>query len=158
MYWLIWFGAALVLTIAEIFTVDLLFLTLALAAAAAGVTALLGVSIWVQLVVFTLTALVLLIAVRPWARRLLQSSTPDIATNAQGLVGMTAQVIAPLKGPGGRVWLQGAEWSARGEGGMTFPVGSTVRVVSIDGATAVVGPEDQQVDVPANTVPEEPTF
>lgn len=143
MAWIPWVGAALVLGIVEVFTVDLFFLTLSLAAVGAGIAAVAGFNIWVQVVVFIILSLVLLVLVRPWARGLLARSTPNIETNAQGLVGMEAVVTAPLKGPSGRVLLQGEQWSARGEKGRSFPVGSVVRVVGIEGATAVVGPKQE---------------
>ena len=156
MYWLAWVVAPLLLGIIEVFTVDLFFLTLGVAALLTGIAAAFGVNIWVQLAVFTVASMLLLWLVRPWAKGLLARSTPDLATNAQGLVGMEAVVTAPLTGPGGRVRLQGGDWSARGQGGATFPVGSTVRVVAIDGATAVVGPPTEHVPVPPDSVPEEP--
>ena len=82
MGWLIWIGAALLLGIVELATVDLFFLTLALAALAAGGAGAVGGSFWIQLGVFVGVSILLLAFVRPWARNLLQKSTPNIATNA----------------------------------------------------------------------------
>lgn len=148
-----WFIAAAVLAIMEIFSLDLFFVMMALSAVGGGVTALLGGPPWLQVVVFAVISLLLLVVVRPWARRQLERSTPDIDTNARGLVGKTAIVTKPLTGPTGRVRLAGAEWSARGVDGAVFTVGTEVRVVQIDGATAVVGPPDLEVPVPPDSVP-----
>lgn len=158
MAWAVWIGAALVLGLLEIFTIDLFFLTLSLAALVAGVSALLGFGVGVQIGVFAAASLLLLWLVRPWARDLLARSTPDIDTGARGLVGMDAVVTAPLTGPGGRVRLQGGDWSAKGEDNRTFPVGSTVKVVRIEGATAVVGPKDTEVSPPGSSIPKEPLY
>lgn len=153
MVWLIWVGAALVLGIIELVTVDLFFLTLALAALAGGVTAGFGAALWVQFTVFVVVSILLLAFVRPWARGLLARSTPNIATNAQGLVGKHAVVTAPLVGSEGRVRLEGGIWSARSQDARVFPVGSQVTVVAIEGATAVVGPLDEPVPVPSDQQP-----
>lgn len=153
MGWLIWVGAALVLGIVELLTVDLFFLTLGLAALAGGIAGLLGASVLVQFIVFGVASVLMLLFVRPWARGLLEKSTPDIATNAQGLVGKHAIVTAPLVGSGGRVRLEGGIWSARSADSTVFPVGSQVTVVRIDGATAVVGPYFDHVPVPPDTEP-----
>lgn len=153
MVWLIWIGAALLLGIAELLTVDLFFLTLALAAVAGGITAATGGSLLLQFVVFGVVSVLLLVFVRPWARGLLAKSTPDLATNAQGLVGKHAIVTSPLVGTEGRVRLEGGIWSARSDDGKVYPAGSQVTVVKIEGATAVVGPFDLSVPVPPSQEP-----
>lgn len=155
MWWLIWVGVALVLGILELLTVDLFFLTLALAALAAGGVGAFGFGLGVQIAVFVGSSLLLLLLVRPWAKNLLLKSTPEAPTNAQAYIGKSAVVTAQLIGDDGRVRIGGEDWSARGQEGRTFPVGSDVRVVRIDGATAVVGPLDEHVPVPPDSVPEE---
>ncbi len=153
MGWLIWVGAALVLGIIELLTVDLFFLTLALAALAGGIAGLFGAPVLVQFVVFGVASVLMLLFVRPWAKGLLAKSTPDIATNAQGLIGKHAVVTAPLVGGEGRVRLEGGIWSARSFDSTVFPVGSQVTVVRIEGATAVVGPYFDNVPVPPDSEP-----
>lgn len=156
MWWLIWIGAALLLGILEFVTVDLFFLTLAVAALIAGGAGAFGLGAIAQIIIFIVSSLVLLVLVRPWAKNLLQKSTPDIVTNAQAYAGKTAVVTAPLVGEGGRVRIGGEIWSARGQEGHIFPVGSEVRVIQIDGATAVVGPLDEYVPTPPSSVPPHP--
>lgn len=158
MWWLIWFAAALVLETLELLTLDFVFLMLGIAAAFAGGAGALGAGPAVQVIVFVITSLVLLVLVRPWARRLLARSTPDIHTNANAYIGKSALVTAPLAGDDGRVRIGGEIWSARGQDGLKFPVGTEVRVVQIDGAFAVVGPADEIVAEPTSEMPEEPTF
>lgn len=143
-----WLVAALVLGIIEVLTVDLIFLMFAIAAVATALAAGLGMPLVGQVVVFALASLVLMFLVRPWAKAHLARSTPDIRTNAQSLVGREAVALTRLTGQDGRVRLDGDTWSARTVDRAEVPAGTHVRVVSIDGATAVVGPLSTPVQAP----------
>jgi membrane protein implicated in regulation of membrane protease activity len=49
-------------------------------------------------------------------------------------------VTRPVDRHSGRIRLGADEWTARSQyGGEAFPVGATVRILQVDGATAVVG-------------------
>ncbi len=139
-----WLVIALVLAAVEIATVDLIFLMLAGAAVAAGISQLLGLELLGQGIVFAIVALVLLGLVRPWAKNFLQRRTPDVLTNAQALVGKPALVTQLVTVNGGQVRLDGEIWSARlaPATAAALAVGTPVTVVQIDGATAVVIPAD----------------
>lgn len=145
-----WLAAGLVLGIVEVVTVDLIFLMLAIAAVLAAGAAALGVPLVGQVVVFTVAALLLLVLVRPWARHHLARSAPDVRTNAQSLVGREAVALTRLSGVEGRVRLAGETWSARTGDRGEVPAGTHVRVLSIDGATAVVGPLPTIVEPPGD--------
>ncbi|HLV05815.1 NfeD family protein [uncultured Georgenia sp.] len=141
MAWLWWLGAALVLGVVEMLTVDLIFLMFAGGALAAGGAALLGAPLWAQVLAFAVVSAVLLVAVRPWALRYLKRSTPDTVTNVAAHVGRTAEVLIDVTDRAGRVKLVGEVWTARAaEPGTVLPAGTTVQVVRIEGATAVVAP------------------
>lgn len=141
MAWLWWLGAALVLGVVEMLTVDLIFLMFAGGALAAGGVALLGAPLWAQILAFAVVSTVLLVAVRPWAIGYLKRSTPDTVTNVAAHVGRTAEVLMDVTDRAGRVKLVGEVWTARAaEPGTVLPAGTTVQVVRIDGATAVVAP------------------
>ena len=139
-----WLVIALVLAAVEIATVDLIFLMLAGAAVAAGISQLLGLELLGQGIVFAIVALVLLGLVRPWAKNFLQRRTPDVLTNAQALVGKPALVTQLVTVNGGQVRLDGEIWSARlaPATAAALAVGTPVTVMHIDGATAVVIPTD----------------
>jgi len=146
MAWLWWIGLALMLGVIELLTVDLTFLMLAGGAAAAGIVGALGAPLWVQIMVAVIVAVLLLVLVRPLAVRRLRESTPDAVTNVAAHVGRTATVIADVTERSGRVKLAGEVWSARTEGtGQMLTVGTTVVVTKIDGATAVVAPQIQDI-------------
>jgi membrane protein implicated in regulation of membrane protease activity len=141
MGWVLWLAAALVLAVVEVLSVDLIFLMFAGGALAAAVAAGLGAPLWFQVVVFCVVSTVLLVAVRPWALRTFRRSDVKFATNVAAHVGRTAVVLIDVTPFAGRVKLAGEVWTARSEAtDAVLPVGSVVRVVRIDGATAVVEP------------------
>ncbi len=134
-----WLVGGVILGFVEIFTVDLFFLTLALAALLTAGGALLGLPLWGQVLLFVAVSGLFLVLVRPWAKSVFAASTPDLATNVQGLVGKKATVTQDLASGEGRIRLEGETWSARALDGERFPVGAQVQVIRIEGATAIVG-------------------
>lgn len=149
MEWLFWVAGALLLVVIETMTADLTFLMIAGGALGGGLTSFLGGPVWAQVVVFACVSTLLLFAVRPWAKRRLAAATPQMKTNVEALIGRSAVTITPVDREGGRVRLGGEEWSARlserVEGGISsLGVGDAVRVTGIDGAIAVVEPQQGQ--------------
>jgi membrane protein implicated in regulation of membrane protease activity len=137
--WMWWLGAALLLIAIEVMTVDLVLLMFAGGAVAAGIANLLGASLPVQIVLFAVVSVLLLVSLRPWLLRHLRARVPLVETNAAAQVGRPAIAVQDVDVHGGRVKLFGEVWSARAaREGVVFPVGAEVRVVRIDGATAVV--------------------
>lgn len=136
--WLIWLVAAGVLAVAEIATLTLVLIMIAGGAAAAAVTAAFGAPVVVQILVAAVAAGALLAVVRPVAQRHLMPGSPT-RTGADALVGMQAVVLSAVDRDGGRVRLNGAEWSARSyDPDERLGAGTVVRVVEINGATALV--------------------
>jgi membrane protein implicated in regulation of membrane protease activity len=136
--WLAWVGVALVLAAIEAATVDFVFIMLAAGALASAVAAWLGAGLALQIVVFVVVALALLVAVRPWLKRQFNTGAGD-TIGAVSLVGRTAWVLQTVTDTDGRVKLGGETWSARlAESGTPCTPGQQVRVVSIQGATAIV--------------------
>lgn len=138
MTWAWWMGAALLLGVIEILSLDLVLVMFAGGALVAGVLALAGADLWVQIAGFAVASLVLLAALRPWLLRHLRDRVPLVETNAAGLVGRPAVVVAEVTRRAGRVKLGGEVWTARTEGDEVLAIGQDARVVRITGATAVV--------------------
>ncbi len=137
--WLWWVGAALVLGLIEIASLDLVFTMLAAAAIAAALAAYLGLGFPLQVIVFVVAALILLALLRPLLLRRLNLTGPAVPTNSDANVGQRAEVITSVTDRSGAVKLRGEEWSARTEDpAQPFAPGQIVQVVRIDGATAVV--------------------
>ncbi|MFM9376037.1 NfeD family protein [Gordonia sp. VNK21] len=140
---LLWLAAGVLLIAAEVAVGELVLLMLGGGALAAALTEFLfDPQPWVAPVVFAVVALLLLVTVRPVARRHLHRR-PAVPTNAEALVGQQAVVLAPVDLYKGRVKIGGDVWSARAaQTAETYPQGSTVIVRQIDGATAVVGKDN----------------
>jgi membrane protein implicated in regulation of membrane protease activity len=141
MDWLWWVGAGLVFALIEIISLDLVLIMFAGGAlAAAGVNAA-GGPLWLQILTFAVVSVILLLTLRPWLLRHLRSRVPLTETNVAAHVGRTALAVARVSEFDGRVKLVGEVWTARTEpDAPEIPGGTEVRVVRIDGATAVVAP------------------
>jgi membrane protein implicated in regulation of membrane protease activity len=135
---LVWLIAAGALAVGELLTGGLVLLMFALAALVGGVAALLGADLAWQVVASVVAAGGFTLGLRPVARRHV-TQTPAIATGTDALIGAPAVVVEQVDGEDGRVRLKGEIWSARSfPEGSVLEVGSAVRVLRIDGATAVV--------------------
>ena len=154
MEWLFWIGGALLLVVVETVTADLTFLMIAGGALGGGLTSFLGGPLWAQVVVFACVSTLLLFAVRPWAKRRLAATTPQMKTNVDALIGRSATTITAVDDGGGRVRLGGEEWSARlapvVQGTTRLEAGASVIVTEIDGAVAVVAPAAAPADASAS--------
>lgn len=140
--WLIWLIIAAVLAVAEIFT---LTAALGMLSAAALVTtgfAAVGLPLPFQFLVFTIVATVTVVFVRPIAvRHVVQPQVERFGIDA--LVGRAAYVVSEVTGLGGRVRIDGEEWTARAyDETLVIPPGASVDVIEISGATAIVYPRD----------------
>ncbi|MDO5060630.1 MAG: NfeD family protein [Actinomycetaceae bacterium] len=138
MAFLWWFLIALALAVIEVISVDLFFLTLAIAASAAGIASFFGLGLWWQIAIFAIVSVVLLLTLRPWAKKLLEKSVPNTKLNFQALLGQSAVVEEPVSAEDGRVRLAGDTWTAITHDGALLPVGTVTYVVEIKGATVVV--------------------
>ena len=137
MAWVWWLGAALVLAVVEILSLDLVLIMFAGGALGASLLAALGAPLWLQILTFALSSAALLVVLRPWLLRHLRRRVPLVETNAAALVGRTAVVVSEVTERSGRIKLAGEVWSARTEDGV-LTEGQDVQVLRIDGATAVV--------------------
>jgi membrane protein implicated in regulation of membrane protease activity len=139
MGFIVWIVVTVALAIGEVFTPGMFFLgPVALAAAAAAVTAGLGAGAAWSLLVFLAGSIASLAFLRPIARR--HVHLPVLSrTGVDALVGRKALVTRRVDSTGGRVRIGGDEWSARSYlDGDVLEEGTTVDVIKIEGATALV--------------------
>ncbi len=165
MAWVWWLGAAVLLVVVEILSLDLVLIMFAGGALVAALLAGLGLPVWAQILGFGLTSTLLLLALRPWMLRHLRHRVDLPETNAAAHVGRIVVVVSEVSERAGRVKLVGEVWTARTEGDEVVGVGQEVRVVRIAGATAVVTaqhdagaaarPPQQVPSVPFDRAPEE---
>ncbi len=136
--WVWWLILALLFGVAEVSTTTLLFGMLTGGALAAMVSGVVGADVPIQLLVFAAASALLLLVVRPVARRHLHMPLPT-RSGVAALVGTEAVVLEQVDGNDGRIKLAGEVWSARSyDGEALLPAGTPVYVVAIEGATALV--------------------
>ncbi len=136
--WL-WIAAALILASLELATLTLFCLMVAGGALAAAVAAALGAGFPMQLLVAALGSVAMIGVVRPVALRHMRKQDPEARTGIDALIGQQALVLSTVDGHDGRVKLAGEVWSARSyDPSLVIEAGSTVDVLAIEGATAVV--------------------
>jgi membrane protein implicated in regulation of membrane protease activity len=138
--WIIWIVAGCVLGAGEMHTGGFFLAPFALGALAAALVSLAGVGLPLALLIFLLTSLLVLLTLRPVARRHLQHP-PRIRTGAAALVGADAVVLERIANQEGVgcVRIGGEVWTARSyEDDEVIPAGERVQVVEIRGATALV--------------------
>lgn len=137
---MIWLIAAGLFAAGEVASLDLVLLMFAGGALGGLAVALLGGAVAIQLVAFVAVSAALLFVVRPIAKRHLTEGTPLQLDGVDRLVGRTAVVTRAVDRHSGRIKLGADEWTARTQhSGETFAIGATVRILEVEGATAVVG-------------------
>jgi len=136
--WETWLGLAMLLGVAELFSLDLILLMLAVGAVVGFLAALLGLPVAVQVLGAGVASIAMLALVRPSVVKRLHSG-PDLVTGPKKLVGKTGLVVSEISVHGGQVRIAGELWSARpfDEDAVIRP-GAKVDIFEIQGATAVV--------------------
>jgi membrane protein implicated in regulation of membrane protease activity len=141
---IVWVVLAAVLGAAEIVTLTAALGLLAVAALAAAGAAALGLGPFAQFAIFAAVSIALLVGVRPLVKRQLRPRLgPQHRFGVAALVGRQARVVQEVTGHAGRVRIGGEEWSARAyDETLVIPAGTTVDVIEIEGATALVYPRE----------------
>jgi membrane protein implicated in regulation of membrane protease activity len=140
--WIIWVIIAAVLGTIELVTTTLAFGLVALAAIVAAVAGAAGGGAAIQFGAFVLASALGLGVARPFALRHVRQP-PMLRTGTAALVGRAATVLEDVTGHGGRVRIGGEVWSARAyDETQVIRAGSTVDVMAIEGATALVYPRE----------------
>lgn len=109
------------------------------------IAAALHAPVWLQIVLFLVTSLVLLYFTRPIAVKYFNKDR--VKTNVESLIGKQAIVISEIDNlqSVGQVTLGGQEWSARStEEGTKIPVGTVVVVEGISGVKLLVRKETSE--------------
>lgn len=133
--WAAWLALTLTLLVIELLMLDLLFLMLAAGAGAATTVALAGGDPWLQVVVGSASALLMLGAVRPVALRHLRRGPDDELTNIDRITGMDAEPLETVTRESGLAEVDGETWTARTVGDEQLEPGAPAVVDSVDGAT-----------------------
>ncbi len=139
--WSVWFGVAAVLGVAELLSLDLVLVMLAVGAVVGGAVALAGAPVVLQLLAAGGAAAAMLALVRPSVVKRLHTG-PELRLGHGKLVGRTAVVTERISThQTGRIRLDGEVWSATAyDESLSIEAGETVEVLQIRGATALVHP------------------
>ncbi len=141
MLW-IWIGLFVLFLALEALTAQLTTIWFACGALVALILELAGVeNIGIQLLVFTAVSVIVLIATRPFVKKVINKKKEP--TNADRYIGTDAVVterIDNLAGTGS-VKLSGTEWTARSIDGMCIEKDCVVTVEKIEGVKAIVRPK-----------------
>ena len=142
--WETWLGLAIVLGVAEMFSLDLILIMLAAGAIVGMVAAILDLHIAIQVLAFSAASVAALALVRPKMAQRLQSG-PELALGHGKLVGKQGIVTEDISGlSAGRIKLAGEFWTAEPyDDTASIATGETVEVLEIRGATAIVHPVAQ---------------
>jgi membrane protein implicated in regulation of membrane protease activity len=137
----VFLGLAIALGIAEMFSLDLVLLMLALGALVGMVSALLGAGFAVSAILAAVASVACLAVVRPPLVKRLHSG-PELSLGHGKLVGQQAVVTERITSlEAGRVKVGGEIWSAKPyDETLSIEPGATVEVWEIRGATAYVHP------------------
>jgi membrane protein implicated in regulation of membrane protease activity len=139
--WAAWLAIALVLGVAELASLDLVLVMLAVGALAGMVTSFATDSVIAQILVAVVASIGMLAVVRPGLTRQLQAG-PDLVLGPQTLIGK--QAVTPVRlsaHEGGQLKIDGELWTAKPyDETLVIQPGETVEVLLIRGATAYVHP------------------
>jgi membrane protein implicated in regulation of membrane protease activity len=140
--WIVWLVLAALLGVAELMTTTLALGLLGAAAVVAAIVGAVGLGLPFQIAAFAVAAGAGLGVVRPLAVRHIRQP-PVLRTGTSALVGRSATVVEEVTPHAGQVRIRGEVWSARSyDEAQVIPVGSTVDVFAIEGATALVHPRE----------------
>ena len=145
--WAGWLALAVALGAAELLSLDLILLMLAVGCIAGAITGALGAAVILQVLVAGVASIAMLAAVRPNLVKHLHSG-PDLQLGHGKLVGRQAVVTEDVTAhTPGRVKLAGEIWTAQPyDDSLTIKAGETVDVLAMKGATVYVHPANRAID------------
>jgi membrane protein implicated in regulation of membrane protease activity len=136
--WQAWLALAILLGVAELFSLGLVLLMLAGGALVGMLVALLGLPVAVQVIAAVAASVGMLALVRPSVVRRLHTG-PELTLGHAALVGKQAVVVSEVSADAGQVRINGELWTARPyDETRIIPQGARVDVLQIKGATALV--------------------
>lgn len=139
----VWFGAAALLAVGEMLTAGFFLLPFAAGAAAAGVLALAGIVVPIQIVTFVVMSVIALYLLQQYAKKDVHGELiPVGAARYIGSAALVTEPVSRLHGTG-RVKMGTEDWRATTDGDDDISIGVEVRVIEVRGARLVVEPRNQ---------------
>ena len=129
-HWLIWIFISLTCLILELGSGDLFLMCFAIGALGGSLTAALGGSVILQIIVMAICSLLSVYFIRPVALKYLHKSDENRVSNADALMGREGKVSQTIEAGGyGRVAIDGDDWKAIAEDGQRIEKNAKVIVV-----------------------------
>jgi membrane protein implicated in regulation of membrane protease activity len=140
--WAIWLSLAFLLAVAEVVSLDLVLIMLAVGAlAGAGVAVAAPDLWWLQVLAATGVSVAMLALLRPTLIQQVRQM-PGYRSSTAKMVGSTGIAVSQIDRSGGEVKVDGQSWSARSySSDVVIAAGSEVEVYEIDGPIAIVYPK-----------------
>lgn len=137
--WLLWTVIMFVCLIIELSSGDFYVTCFAIGALITVPAAALEVPLWMQVLVWAVASVLSILLVRPQLVKHLHKPGRKLVTNADAIIGRRGIVIEPIEASKpGYVKIDGDEWRAVGDGGLTFEKGDEVTVVARDSVIVTV--------------------
>ena len=135
---IIWLIVLVMCLVIEIGTLGLTTIWFAGGSLLATIVALVGGPLWLQILVFLVTSIVLLIFTRPVAMKYFNKNR--IKTNVESMAGkqgIVTEMVDNIKGMG-KIVADGMEWTARSLDDSVIEEGAVVTIEKIEGVKAIV--------------------
>lgn len=145
MYAILWLVLLIAFLLVEATTVTMVSIWFVAGSLVAMIISFLGGQIWLQVVAFLEVSAILLVCLRPWAKKYLAPRI--VKTNVDSVVGTQGRVTAAIDNVGavGQVKLGAMEWSARSTDGTPIQPGTLVTVDRVEGVKVFVTPVKEEV-------------
>ncbi len=144
--WALWLSLAVLLGVAEIVSLDLVLIMLAVGAVAGGLVSLVAPDLWwLQILVAAGVSVGSLALLRPTLLAKVRSM-PGYRSSTAKLVGSSGFALSQIDRSGGEIKIDGQSWTARPySSDIVIEQGTEVEVYEIDGAIAVVYPKHESL-------------
>lgn len=141
--WALWLSLAFLLAVAEILSLDLVLIMLAVGAlAGAGVAVLAPGLWWLQILVAAGVSVGMLLVLRPTVMARVRN-LPGYRSSLARMVGSSGVAVSQIDRTGGEIKVDGQSWTARPySSDLVIEPGTEIEVFEVDGAIAVVYPKD----------------
>jgi len=140
--WALWLSLAFLLAVAEILSLDLVLIMLAVGAlAGAGVAVVAPGLWWLQILVAAGVSVGMLMLLRPTIMARVRNM-PGYRSSTDKMVGSSGVAVSQIDKSGGEIKVDGQSWTARPYASdLVIAPGDEIEVYEIDGAIAVVYPK-----------------
>ncbi len=140
--WALWLTLAFLLAVAEILSLDLVLIMLAVGALAGAGVALLAPGLWwLQVLVAAGVSVGMLLLLRPTLMARVRN-LPGYRSSTDKMVGSSGVAVSQIDKSGGEIKVDGQSWTARPySSDLVIAPGEEIEVYEIDGAIAVVYPK-----------------